>query len=544
MVRPSAHNTTLTLPIFYRGKSYTSLMQLFRKVVPPPAVGKGTLSARLHRGLEKHGCYKDDWLHEALHLDADAFRRKHGTRRTWVAIDGERVDLASIYDAIKGTRIEYATFRQRVVKRTNLTMNQVRDAATLDFAEWNTHYGRGGRRRDFTYVGDLHPEAHGEYTAVASFLKAIGRYEDREAIKHRLKRGWDIDDALSRPAIERDCGWSVIYTITQLSSGRQYVGVTVRGQRSRWREHLKCAFETGGSTPLCQAMRETGAADFRMEVIEEGAMSGVELGERERTWIEMLNTMMPFGFNSAPGGGIGRVEGMPITIDDITYPSREAAARTISQNTGLAKHVVLRRIVEGKPLPEKARQQSKHPEAGTVLFRKWQGLLKRARKGATAEVVADWEDYDIWKRQTSAEGKEHLCLYRPNRAAQWGPSNFAWGSSKDRVTSVHGREVTAFGKTWPSKADACKEYKIGVGTFNYRLQAGMTVEEALNQRLGKTSRQGEDFVFEGESFRSVTQAAKILAERHAVSREKARDRIRRGVETARWSEMGAKRLRH
>lgn len=538
MVRPSAHNSTLTLPIFFRGNSYASFMQLFREVVPPPTVGEITLAARLRRGLEKHGCYEDGWLDEALHLDADSFRRTHGTRRTWVVVDGERVDLASIYDAIERTQIEYATFRQRVAKRTDLTMDQVRDAATLDYAEWNTHYGRGGRRRDFTYAGDLYPQAHGEYTAVTSFLKAIGRYEDRAAIKHRLKRGWYIDDALSRPAIERECDWSAVYTITQLSSGRQYVGVTVRGQRSRWREHLKCAFETGGSSALYQAMRETGAADFRMEVIEEGAMSGEALAERERQWIEMLNTMMPAGFNSAPGGGIGRVEGLPIAIDGITYQSREAAARTISQITGLAKHVVLRRIVEGKPFPEKARQQSRHPEAGTVLFRKWLGLLKRAREGTTAEVVADWDDYDTWKRQTSAGGKEHLDLYRPDRSAIWGPSNFAWGSRKDRVTSVHGRELSAFGETWPSKVEACKAFGIGVGTFYFRLKAGMTVEEALTQPLGKTSRRGEAFVFEGESFRSMTAAANVLAERHAVSPEKARDRIRRGIETARWAEIG------
>ena len=286
MTRPSAHNTALTLPIYYRGKSYASFMQLFRQVVPSPAIGKVTLAARLRSGLEKHGYYQDGWLDEALHLDAVAFRRKHGTRKTWVVLDGERVDLARIYDTIDSAQIGYATFRQRVVTRTDLTMKQVRDAAALDHADWNTHYGRGGRRKGFTYAGDLHPEAHGEYTAVTSFLKAIGRYEDREAIKHRLKRGWHIDDALSRPVIERDCDWSAVYTITQLSSGRQYVGVTVRGQRSRWQEHLKCAFETDGSAPLYQAMRATGPADFSIEVIEEGAMSGETLGERERHWIE------------------------------------------------------------------------------------------------------------------------------------------------------------------------------------------------------------------------------------------------------------------
>lgn len=516
-------------------------MQLFRDVVPPPAIGKGTLAARLRRGVEKHGHYEDGWLDDALHLDAAAFQLKHGTRRTWILVDGRLADLASVYGATDGDRVDYATFRQRVVKRMDLTNKFVRDAAKLTFENWNTHYGRGGRRKGFIYAGNLFPEARGHYTAATSFLKRIGRYGDRAVIRPRLQRGWDIDDALSRPAIERDGAWCLVYAITQLSTGRQYVGISMRGERSRWREHLKCTFETGGTSPLYRAMRETGAADFRMEIIEEGTLSGEMLGERERQWIEKLDTMMPTGFNSAPGGNIGRVEGLSVSIDGVPYQSREAAARAISQITGLAKHVVLRRIVDGKPIPETARRQSRHPEAGTILFRKWLGLLKRAREGGTAPVVAGWEDYDIWKRQTGAEGKEDLDLYRPDSSAPWGPSNFAWGSGRDRVTSVHGRKVTAFGQSWPSKAEACKAFGIGVGTFNFRLAAGMPVEEALSQPLGKTSRRGETYFFERESFRSMTEAAKVLAERHAVSPEKARDRIRRGIETARWAEMDTDR---
>ena len=541
MARPSAHNSTLPLPIPFRGRTYASFMQLFRDVMPPPAVGKVTLAARLRRGVEKHSRYEDEWLDEALHLGAAAFQLKHGTRRTWILVDGKRADLASLDDATEGDRIDYSTFRQRVVKRPDLTMELVREAATLTFQDWNTHHGRGGRRKGLTYSGDLFPEARGDYTAVTSFLKRIGRYGDHAAIKPRLQRGWDIDDALCRPPIERDDAWCLVYTITQISTDRQYVGISARGERSRWREHLKCAFETEGTTPLYQAMRETGAADFRMEIIEEGNMSGEMLGERERHWIEKLDTMMPAGFNRAPGGGIGRVEGLQVTINGVTYQSRDAAARAISKITGLAKHVVLRRIVEGKPIFEKARRQSRHPEAGTILFRKWLGLLKRAHKGATAPMVAGWDDYDTWKRQTGAEGKEDLDLYRPDRSAPWGPSNFAWGSGLDRVTSIHGREITAFGESWPSKVEACKAFGIGVGTFNFRLDGGMTMEEALSQPLGKTSRRGETFLFEGERFRSITEAAKVLAKRHTVSSDKARDRIRRGIATARWVEMDAGR---
>lgn len=540
MTRRSAHNSTLPLPILFRGRGYASFMHLFRDVVPPPVVSVGTLSGRLRRGLEKFGSYENGWLDEALYLEATAFKLKHGTRRTLVYLDGEEADLADVFKVIQGGRVDYTSFRQRVVTRTDLTTEQVEDAARLDFEDWNTHYGRGGRRKGFTYTGDLFPEARGDYTAVTSFLKTIGRYGERKTIKARLQRGWDIDDALSKPRIDRKDSWSLVYSITQLSTGRQYVGVSVRGSRSRWNEHLKCAFQGGGMTPLYQAMREKGVSDFRMEAVEEGAMSGDMLGERERHWIAKLDTMLPNGFNSAPGGNIGRVEGLPVTIDGITYRSREAAARSISQVTRLARHVVLRRIAEGKPIPEKARRRSRHPEAGAILFRKWSGLLQRARKGSTASVVSDWNDYDTWKRQTCAEGKADFDFYRPDRSAAWGPTNFAWGSGRDRVASVHGKEITAFGQSWPNKAEACKSFGIKVGTLNFRLKAGRTIEAALSEPLGKTSRRGETFTFEGQTFRSVTEAAKLLSERHMVSQEKARDRLRRGIGTALWEEMDRK----
>ncbi len=91
------------------------------------------------------------------------------------------------------------------------------------------------------------------------------------------------------------------------------------------------------------------------------------------------------------------------------------------------------------------------------------------------------------------------------------------------MKSIHGREVTAFGQIWPSKVEVCRAFGIGVGTFNILAVAGMTVEEALSLPLGKTSRGGETFHFEGENVRSVCAAAKLLAKRHGVSAEKARD---------------------
>lgn len=531
-----AANSILPLPIPFLGKNFASFLQFFHEVTPRPVVSEGTLSTRLRRGLKRHGGYEDSWLEDAVSFSPQEFKLKYGKRRTWLEIDGIKGDLAEVYDNLSEKSVQYPLFRQRVRNRNGVTMDVVRNAATLSQDDWITHYG-GGRRKGFVYDGGLHPEAHGTYSSVTSFLKRIDRYGDKDAIHARLKRGWDIDDVLSRPPIERDATYSVVYVITQISTGKQYVGISVRGERSRWREHLKCAFETNGQTHLYHAMRMTGEADFCMTVVEEGVKSGDELGQRECAWIEKLGTMYPDGLNARSGGAMGRVEGIQVTIDGVIYQSLDAAAREISEQSGLPVHVVRSRIAAGTPIPDKARKQSNHPEAGTILFRKWLGLRKRAKVGETAPIVPEWEDYDTWKHDTGAAGKDHMDLYRPNRDAQWGPTNFSWGSAEERVTSTHGKEIVAFGKVWPSRAAACKAYGIGKSTFEFRLKGGMTVEDALSQPLGKTSRQGVAFIFEGENFRSITEAARVLAERHGISSEKARDRIRREIPSERWSDM-------
>lgn len=511
-------------------------MGFFREVVPQPVVGKVTLLARLHRGLQKHGCYEDQWLEEAIFLTPEQYKLKYGQRRSWLNIDGQKRDLAEIYGGLTDRNIDYPLFRQRLRKRDSVTGEMVRNAATMTLEDWITHYG-GGRRKGFTYRGELHPNAHGTFTSVTSFLKKIDRYEDKNAIHARLKRGWDVDDALSRPPIERDGCYSLVYVITQISTGLQYVGNSVRGERTRWREHRKSAFVEDAQTYLCRAMRQTGESDFQMEVVEEGVMSSDKLGERERAWIEKLCTKFPNGLNAVDGGSTGRVEGIPTVVDDESFQSREAAAREVSKKSGLPIHVVRSRLAAGEPIPEQARKHSDHPEAGTILFRKWLGLKKRVRDGNTSPIVPEWDDYDTWKRDTDADDKEHLDFYRPIRDEPWGPTNFAWGTGDDRVTSVHGKELSAFGKVWPSRTAACKAFGIGKSTFEFRLKAGKTVEEALSQPLAATSRRGKSFIFEDENFRSITEAATVLGERYGISKEKARDRIRRAIPTQRWSSM-------
>ncbi|MCW3784192.1 GIY-YIG nuclease family protein [Defluviimonas salinarum] len=544
--RKPAHNVTLPVPIPFSGSDYGSFADLYRSVSPPPAVPEVTLQGRIKRGLQKHGAYSDDWLAEAIHTTARDFRAKYSPRRTWVIINGARRDLREVYDALQDKPLPYAgAFHQRLAARRRLgrdiTMEIVRDAARLPEKEWMTHYG-GGRRKPegFLYDGDAYPGANGQYSSITSFLQRIDRYGDRRSIHTRLKNGWDIDDALTRPPIERDKDYGVVYLITQESTGMSYVGISFCGAKSRLKQHCRSAFEQGGSTPLYLAMRATGIDDFQMEIIEEGVMSEEELAAKERRWIASLDTIYPKGLNANGGGSTGRVEGKQVTVDGVVYQSIEAAARRIAKKRGLNVHVVRSAITEGRPIPENPRTHSDHPLAGTILFRKWLGMLKRSTNSSSALVVYEWRDFDVWYQDTNAAGKEKLNLIRPDRSEPWGPRNFAWGSDKELIEAVHGREFRAFGRIWPSKQAACEEYGIGKGTLWFRLKRGMTPEEALTEPISKTSRAGKSFEFEGVSYRSRHEAAKLLSVAHDITYHQAKDRLTRGIPTKRWSQIGQK----
>ena len=80
---------------------------------------------------------------------------------------------------------------------------------------------------------------------------------------------------------------------------------------------------------------------------------------------------------------------------------------------------------------------------------------------------------------------------------------------------------------------AARAQGLSVPTLRYRIKQGMTPDTAVAAALGPTS--GWTGVIEGETFPTEHRAAKSLAERLGISREKARDRVRRNIPTALWA---------
>lgn len=161
--------------------------------------------------------------------------QRTGSRRTWIKTADGVVDCRALFDSIY-SEVEYPNFRTRLksIEARDIPMTDIviTAAAHMEKSQWMEAYG-GGRRRPLNYQGELHPEAHGEYSSLRNFLRRIGRYSDRQLIKNRYRRKWELDDALREPVQEADQP-GYIYLITDIVTGLSYIGLSVNAPHIRW----------------------------------------------------------------------------------------------------------------------------------------------------------------------------------------------------------------------------------------------------------------------------------------------------------------------
>jgi hypothetical protein len=472
----------LVRPIAFCNAKYSSVSALIQALGGRVSIPKATLRFRLRRGFEVHGKYEDLWMSDALFLPISEYRRKHATRRSKVCIDGKLMDLAQVYAQLPGQKIAWENFHKRMRRFKNVSTELIHDAANMNRANWITFYG-GGRRKSFRYEGALYADEKGEFPSVTAFLKAIGRYEDRNLIHDRLKAGWDVDDALCRPTTSSCHARCTIYAVRQVSTGRIYIGSTIRGIRTRWKEHVSIALSGESNAPLHRALRQFGVGDFQIRALEEGFMSAEKQATRECAWIGFLQAALPRGFNAATGGALGNRGGTMVMVDDEPYWSYAEASRCLSERTGLPDYVIQARLRANLPLPCAVRKRSKHPAAGSRLYRKWSAML-RGNRDQNVGVCRAWHDFDIWKEQTMADENESFHLIRPDRKQPWGPENFLWGTARHKVQSSHGKAVTVFGSLYKSQEEVCMAFGVKPSTFRQRIARGMALEDALTRPIG------------------------------------------------------------
>jgi group I intron endonuclease len=506
----------------------------YHEAIPHPVVKFSLFRSRIVGALKyQRNGVSESQVKDALYLDTQAYKKRYRERKTEACVDGELLSINETYQSFSEPAVSYRTFWQRVkrLKRDGiLDSSTLEQAATLGTSNWITIFG-GGRRRPFKYEGDEFPEYVGvEFSSVTAFLLEIGRYEGRHSIWSRLKAGWNLDDAIVEPVAPLDDRSGLIYVVTCAVTGKKYVGLTRMSIEIRWRHHLRVARERSSNAPLARAIRKFGARTFSIEALESN-LDQEHLPIREMFWIEKLNTLVPNGMNASPGGQMGGGKGCAVEYEGESFYTLEAAAAALSDRTGLARHVILRRLSRGESLPESARQTSTHPEAGTNLWRRWKSLINSTRAGRReGSICKRWESYDNFATDVRTGYKPELKLVRKNDSKPWCRNNFRWVSKQAAIELVHGKTYEIGGKSFGSLASVARAYGIRRTTLKHRIEEqGLSLEDAVRKPLGANSKYARNgkIMVDGKEFSSQNQAAKYASERYGITFHQARDRIRR-----------------
>lgn len=95
-----------------------------------------------------------------------------------------------------------------------------------------------------------------------------------------------------------------IYVLIDSTNGKQYVGQTTKTLEQRLRRHLWPSTLEAGALHVANAIREHGAENFRIELVEE-CFSKDDMDVKELYHAQRLGTFYPAGYNLRAGTGPG-----------------------------------------------------------------------------------------------------------------------------------------------------------------------------------------------------------------------------------------------
>lgn len=96
----------------------------------------------------------------------------------------------------------------------------------------------------------------------------------------------------------------MIYKITNLITGKLYIGQTVKTLNQRWSQHKCCKRKS----PLTSSLKRYGAGNFKIEHVWT-ALNGKHLDELEVYFIGRFRSLWPYGYNILEGGNVSQRRG-------------------------------------------------------------------------------------------------------------------------------------------------------------------------------------------------------------------------------------------
>ncbi len=476
-------------------KSYLSHYEAFGA----PRVTFRLFSQRLKK-VEAKREITDEYLQDAVRLSVSDFRRKYGTRKTYVLVNSKKVCVNDLFARYRNPTIPYSNFRVRVrtyvgrLEKFGVTHDEriFTWAATAENKEWSRIIG-AGKAQPFRYTGKHFADFSNRcFCSLYCFLLFANLPERFKLVRSRLKQNWPIDRALLEAKKSQSRSTGFVYCITCTLTGQKYIGITSGTVASRFDEHVKEA-SRNSSRPLARTIAKFGVQTFTVKVLRSNVPID-SLGDLEKQYIASLNTLYPSGLNGNRGGQISHTAGRSVEIDGVAYESITQASVVISESTNrvVPPYIVESRLRTGEvdliELRKPCRRMSKHSEAGSALFRRHQCLLRR---GALSK---EWLDYDVFKKDAlksisfSEIEARGLILNKIDSSQLYARHNFRWVTKAESILKRCGKKFSVNGLVFSSVEAVARFYEIPASSLRYLLKSSSVCpEEAISKLLKRRS---------------------------------------------------------
>ena len=275
-----------------------------------------------------------------------------------------------------------------------------------------------------------------DYPNMAEAYRDLKPIASITTIERRRKDGMTPEEAF---AVVPNPGYSngIIYLIFNKKEEKAYVGLTVMSLKDRWNSHLEHSKQQRytNEDSLSEALRNYKEEDFTYDVIDAGVCKE-NLEEKEKKWINNLNTLAPNGYNLNKGGSSGGSNKKPKTIDNIRFESHKEATKHVAGKYDITyetakKRIEVNRIDIKKPSkPGEGIYKSK-------AYKKWDYIKHSATNPNSRDFISGiklckrWEDSSLFCKDVGEPEDASYVFARINKSKGFSPNNCRWMSRSE-----------------------------------------------------------------------------------------------------------------
>lgn len=274
------------------------------------------------------------------------------------------------------------------------------------------------------------------YPNLKSAMRELSPPATAKTISRWLRNGMSTEAAFERipnPGYED----GIIYLITDTTNNKMYIGLTIQTIERRWKYHIEQANANyiKSDFSLHSAIRLKGTNNFTIEQIDSGKTK-FDLEQKERSWIEKLNTISPSGYNIASGGVIGGSNSKPTIVDNIKFKSVKEAAAYIGRTRAISEGAAKKRLIKNR-IDVKTPSKPGETYVFSKTYKAWSNIVHSSINPNSKDYIAGityygpWRDFKNFKMDVGEPPEENMVHKRLDQDKGFYPDNCKWMTKKE-----------------------------------------------------------------------------------------------------------------